>query len=81
MFKVTLHYRLVPPQTPEAVNPLVIAYLQSEFAKLNSKNKLHIEDLHGGKPWVADHKHWNFEAAKRATEVRTISRFFVTCII
>ncbi|KAF7440176.1 hypothetical protein PC9H_000520 [Pleurotus ostreatus] len=60
--------RLVPPQTPDAVNPLVIAYLQSEFAKLNSKNKLHIEDLHGGKPWVADHKHWNFEAAKRATE-------------
>ncbi|KAF5323022.1 hypothetical protein D9611_009221 [Ephemerocybe angulata] len=59
--------RLVPPQTPEAVNPLVIEYLKSEFAKLNTKNKLEIEGLHGGKPWVADHKHWNFEAAKRAT--------------
>lgn len=59
--------RLVPPQTPEAVDPLVITYLQSEFAKLNSKNTLIIDNLHGGKPWVADHKHWNFEAAKKAT--------------
>ena len=28
-----------------------------------------VESLHGGKPWVADHRHWNFEAAKRATKV------------
>ena len=26
--------------------------------------------MHGGKPWVTDHRHWNFEAAKRATKVR-----------
>ncbi|EAU84106.1 hypothetical protein CC1G_06968 [Coprinopsis cinerea okayama7 len=60
--------RLVPPQTPEKVDPLVIAYLKQEFAKLNSKNELIIENLHGGKPWVADVNHWNFEAAKRATK-------------
>ncbi|KAH7882913.1 hypothetical protein F5I97DRAFT_146483 [Phlebopus sp. FC_14] len=60
--------RLVPPQTPEKVIPLVKAYLESEFAKLNSKNKLEVEYLHGGKPWVADVKHWNFEAAKKAIE-------------
>lgn len=59
---------MVPPQTPDAVDPLVIAYLKSEFAKLNSKNTLIIENLHGGKPWVADHTHWNFEAAKKATK-------------
>jgi Cys-Gly metallodipeptidase DUG1 len=47
----------------------VIAYVKSEFAKLNSKNKLTIESLHGGKPWVADVNHWNFEAAKAATRV------------
>lgn len=64
------HGSLVPPQTPDLVNPLVITYLESEFAKLNSKNKLTIESLHGGKPWVADVKHWNFEAAKAATRVR-----------
>ncbi|TFK29507.1 CNDP dipeptidase [Coprinopsis marcescibilis] len=60
--------RLVPPQTPDNVNPLVLSYLESEFAKLNTKNKLTIEDLHGGKPWLADINHWNFEAAKRATK-------------
>ena len=62
----------MPPQTPEMVDPLVKAYIESEFAKLNSKNTLTIEDLHGGKPWVADYKHWNYEAAKRATEVSRV---------
>jgi Cys-Gly metallodipeptidase DUG1 len=33
------------PQTPEKVDPLVITYLEAEFAKLNSKNTLHIEKL------------------------------------
>ncbi|KAF8869810.1 glutamate carboxypeptidase [Infundibulicybe gibba] len=60
--------RLVPPQTPELVDPLVHAYLKSEFAKLGTKNVLLIEGLHGGKPWVTDYNHWNFEAAKLATE-------------
>ncbi|PPQ74164.1 hypothetical protein CVT26_006768 [Gymnopilus dilepis] len=60
--------RLVPPQTPEAVDPLVIDHLHKAFAKLGSKNKLTVENLHGGKPWVADHRHWNFEAAKKATK-------------
>ncbi|THH12856.1 hypothetical protein EW146_g7301 [Bondarzewia mesenterica] len=59
--------RLVPPQTPDNVNPLVVKYLNAEFKKLNSKNTLTIEELHGGKPWVEDHNHWNYEAAKRAT--------------
>ncbi|KAF9484099.1 CNDP dipeptidase [Pholiota conissans] len=59
--------RLVPPQTPAAVDPLVIAHLEAAFAKLGSKNNLTIENLHGGKPWIADHRHWNFEAAKKAT--------------
>ena len=44
-------------------------YLQQEFAKLESKNKLKVEMLGGGMPWMADYKHWNYEAAKRATEV------------
>ncbi|KAG6380092.1 hypothetical protein JVT61DRAFT_8177 [Boletus reticuloceps] len=60
--------RLVPPQTPEIVNPLVTAYIESEFAKMNSKNKMNVECSHGGKPWVADINHWNFEAARRAVE-------------
>ncbi|KAF8480212.1 CNDP dipeptidase [Russula ochroleuca] len=60
--------RLVPPQTPENVDPLVVKFLSAEFAKLGSKNSINVEDLHGGKPWVEDYKHWNYEAAHRATE-------------
>jgi Cys-Gly metallodipeptidase DUG1 len=61
--------RLVPPQTPDNVDPLVIKYLSTEFAKLGSKNTIKVENLHGGKPWVENYKHWNYEAAHRATEV------------
>ena len=51
------------------IKPLVEKYLKAEFAKLNSKNTLKIENLHGGKPWVTDPNHWNYEAAKKATLV------------
>ena len=61
---------IVPPQKPDKIEPLVVSYVQQEFAKLNTKNKLKIENLHDGRPWVADYKHWNYEAARRATEVR-----------
>ncbi|KAJ6545630.1 hypothetical protein B0H19DRAFT_1168109 [Mycena capillaripes] len=60
--------RLVPPQTPAAVEPLVVKYLESEFAKLGSKNRMEVELLHSGKPWMADWKHWNYTAAIKATE-------------
>ena len=68
---------LVPPQTPENINPLVVSYLEAEFAKLNSKNTLDIECLHGGKPWVENIDHWNYEAAKKATEVCNIFYLFL----
>ncbi|QRW13107.1 Gly-Xaa carboxypeptidase [Ceratobasidium sp. AG-Ba] len=60
--------RLVPSMTPEKVDGLVIKYVEAEFAKLNSKNKLEVENLHGGKPYVADPNHWSFVAAAKATE-------------
>ena len=61
--------RLVPNQTPELVDPLVVKYLEAEFAKLGTKNKLVVECLHGGRPWVADPDHWNYKAAAKATKV------------
>jgi Cys-Gly metallodipeptidase DUG1 len=61
--------RLVPPQTPELVDILVFSHLRSEFEKLGSKNTFSVENFHGGKPWVENYKHWNYEAAHRATEV------------
>ncbi|KAF7316621.1 CNDP dipeptidase [Mycena chlorophos] len=60
--------RLVPPQTPDSVEPLVRKYVEAEFKKLGTKNKLDLELLHSGKPWVADWKHWNYTAAIAATE-------------
>ncbi|GAA6064176.1 hypothetical protein JCM10212_003057 [Sporobolomyces blumeae] len=60
--------RLVPNLTPDEVNVVVEKYLREEFAKLNSKNTLKIDALHGGKPWVASIDHWNFRAATKATE-------------
>ncbi|CAL1709499.1 unnamed protein product [Somion occarium] len=60
--------RLVPPQTPEDITKKVISYIESEFAKLGTKNTCKVEFLHGGKPWVADASHWSYEAAKQATE-------------
>ncbi|KAJ3530508.1 hypothetical protein NM688_g7699 [Phlebia brevispora] len=62
--------RLVPPQRADDIRVKVEKYLKEEFAKLKTKCKLDVEYLHGGIPWVADHKHWNYEAAKIATEVR-----------
>ncbi|KAH9970700.1 hypothetical protein BGW80DRAFT_1327551 [Lactifluus volemus] len=58
---------LVPPRIPDNVDPLVIQYLRDEFAKFKSKNTINVENLHGGKPWVEDYKHWSHEAAHRAT--------------
>ena len=46
----------------------MVQYLEAEFAKLNSKNKLRVYHDHGGKPWVANIKHWNYEAAIKATQ-------------
>ncbi|GAA5875948.1 hypothetical protein JCM3774_005826 [Rhodotorula dairenensis] len=60
--------RLVPDQDPDRVNELVQKYLTDEFEKLGSKSTLKVEMLSGGKPWVASIDHWNFRAAKKATE-------------
>jgi Cys-Gly metallodipeptidase DUG1 len=60
--------RLVPNMTPDQVFPIVKKYLEAEFAKLGSKNTLKVEAPHGGKPWVSDPTHWNFQAAAKATK-------------
>ncbi|KAJ3268706.1 hypothetical protein HDV01_002359 [Terramyces sp. JEL0728] len=60
--------RTVPNQKPEEITRLVSEYVQSEFAKLKSKNKITIQCKHAGKWWVADVNNWNFAAASKATE-------------
>jgi len=55
--------------TPANVDVLVMKYLKEEFAKLGTKSTLSIENLHSGKPWLADPNHWNYVAARKATEL------------
>jgi Cys-Gly metallodipeptidase DUG1 len=65
---------LVPNQTPEKVHKIVETYLKGKFAALSSKNMLEpLKSLGTGKPWVADVKHWNFDAGKAATRVNNES--------
>lgn len=60
--------RLVPNLLPDQVAAIAKGYIEAEFAKLGSKNKLTVETLSGGKPWVSDVNHWNYQAGIKATE-------------
>jgi Cys-Gly metallodipeptidase DUG1 len=60
--------RLIEPQTPDNIIPLVTSFLECEFAKLNSKNIMEVVYEGGGLPWVGNKAHWNFQAADAATQ-------------
>jgi nonspecific dipeptidase len=60
--------RLVPNQDPEKIFKVVENYVNQEFKKLNSPNKMKLAMDHGGRPWVADFNHPNFNAGKIATK-------------
>ncbi|KAI9032161.1 hypothetical protein DFJ74DRAFT_653476 [Hyaloraphidium curvatum] len=60
--------RLVPDQDPEKIHKLVKAHVESEFAKLKSRNKIKLSMGHGAKAWVGDFKDANFTAGIKATE-------------
>ncbi|KHJ95707.1 hypothetical protein OESDEN_04350 [Oesophagostomum dentatum] len=60
--------RLVPNMTPEAVDKLVIDYLNQLWVKRGSPNHFKPSAHHGGMPWVGDFKDDNFRAGVRATK-------------
>ncbi|KAK4919596.1 hypothetical protein LTR49_012816 [Elasticomyces elasticus] len=60
--------RTVPDMEPHEVDQLVYSYVNEQFKKLGSKNKLNCYLQHSGKWWVASPKHWNFTAAAKAVE-------------
>ncbi|TID16566.1 CNDP dipeptidase [Venturia nashicola] len=60
--------RTVPNMEPEDVDKLVFDYVNEQFAKLKSPNKMSCTLQHAGKWWVASPKHWNFTAAGKAVE-------------
>jgi hypothetical protein len=66
---------LVPNQDPEKIGQLVTNYINSEFEKLNSPNKLSVVMPNAGKPWVADPTDPNFTAGKKAMKSGKTFRF------
>lgn len=60
--------RLVPNQTPDQIEKSVRTYLEERFATRNSPNQMRVLNEHGGKPWMADPNHPNFQAAVKATQ-------------
>ncbi|KAI1285560.1 Cytosolic non-specific dipeptidase [Halotydeus destructor] len=61
--------RIVPDQTPEKVEQVVVKYLNEVHAKRGSPNKMKAYKYHGGRPWLTDPFGPNFEAGKRATKL------------
>ena len=53
---------------PEKLNQLVNDHIVAAHKALGTKTKIKVEALHAGKPWMTDPSHWNYQAAKRATE-------------
>lgn len=60
--------RLVPDQDPEEIIRLTKAYVEEEFAKLQSGNRLRVSTEHPGRPWLADRGNPNYVAAQKAVE-------------
>jgi len=61
--------RLVEPQDPKTIVPIVTAFLEAEFQKLNTRNTLTV--IPGGTafPWVGDKHDDNYKAADVAIRV------------
>lgn len=60
--------RIVPNQTVEKVEQVVIEYVKKVWKTRGSPNKMTVYMGHGGKHWLSDPFHDNFKAGARATE-------------
>lgn len=58
--------RLVPNQDPDDITIKVTNYLNEEFKKLNSPNKMSVHRQKSSRPWIADTNSNNFIAGKLA---------------
>ena len=52
---------------------IVKGYLEGQFESFNSRNKLEVNVLGTGEPWISDAVHWNYEAGRAATKVNNES--------
>lgn len=61
--------RIVPNQTPEIVEKVVVDYLNKKWAERGSKNTMKASLYHGGRCWVSDVNHENYKAGIEATKM------------
>jgi di- and tripeptidase len=64
--KAALSMRLVPNQEASTVAHSLIAHLESEFAHLDSKNKLKVTIDHQAEPWLGDFNNEIFQTLEHA---------------
>lgn len=60
--------RIVPNQTPESVEKIVVDYCNKKWKERGSKNKMTASLFHGGRCWMSDPDHPNYLAGRRATK-------------
>ncbi len=53
--------RIVPNQTPDEVESKVKSYLEKRWKERGSVNKMKVSMGHGGRPWVSDVNHANYQ--------------------
>lgn len=61
--------RIVPNQTPEIVEKVVLDYINKKWKEHGSSNKLNASLYSGGRCWVSDVNHPNYVAGRRATKM------------
>ena len=57
--------RIVPNQTPEIVENVVVAYCNKIWSGRKSPNKMTAKMFHGGRCWLSDPDHPNYVAGSR----------------
>ena len=61
--------RIVPNQTPEIVEDVVVKYCNKVWSKRKSPNKMTAKMFGGGRCWLSDPDHPNYNAGSRATKM------------
>merc|ERR1719233_1385722 len=61
--------RIVPNQTPEIVEKVVVDYCNKVWATRKSSNKMTASMFHGGRCWLSDPDHPNYIAGAQATKM------------
>ncbi|CAB4063872.1 CNDP2 [Lepeophtheirus salmonis] len=61
--------RIVPDQTPEIVEKVVVDYLNKKWAERGSVNKYKAYMHHGGRCWISNPDNNNYVAGKKATKL------------